>query len=503
MQLRTIPILTLFACTMLNAAPANYYPTKAWRHSSPEEQGLDSAVLAAMVSDIHRRGVGIHSITVIRHGNVVLDTAFYPYSAMPAPHDAASLTKSITAVITGIAVQQGRVALDGKMLSYFKPPEAPADPDPLKQKITVEDLLSMQSGLDCGFAPGEKELEEMKRQPNWLRYALALPMKYEPRTHYAYCSPGYHILGGIVANAYGTTLRDFGQKNLFDPLGIPPVLWTPDDQGRTHGWGDSHLMPLDFAKIAYLYLHDGIWEGKQIVPAEWVRKSITKQSDPGRGAGGGYGFGWWLAKTEGMDEFGGNGRGGQRIAIWPEKDMIVIVTGGGYPAGEAIPAIVKSIRSDAPLPENDPGARQLAQANAQASEVPAAEAVSPPPPLAQTISGRRYAFPRNSSRLDSISLDFRGKDPSVTINYLGTPITMPVGLDGRYRVGPWGPQKLPAGAKATWTAPDTLALDINFIANINHYTLVMKFSGDQVEVNAAESSGLMRNGHLTGTTQKQ
>src|SRR4051812_27696480 len=132
-----------------------YYPGKSWRQSSPEAQGLDSARLASLIAEISGKHLNIHSVAVIRHGYVVLDSYFYPYQPT-VPHDAGSLTKSITAAIMGTAVDKGLVKPDAKLLSFF-PSEAPRDADALKQKVTVTDLLTMQPGLDCGFAQGERE----------------------------------------------------------------------------------------------------------------------------------------------------------------------------------------------------------------------------------------------------------------------------------------------------------------------------------------------------------
>lgn len=494
---RFVFLLAFFGAQTLSAAAPTYYPTHGWRESTPEEQGLDSKVLAAMVDKITQKHLNVHSVTVIRHGYVILDAYFYPYRPT-ATHDVASVTKSITAAITGIAVDKGLVKTDQSLLSFF-PDERPANPDEQKQKITIADMLAMRSGLDCGFLPGEQELEQMRRTNEWVKFALALPMKYAPGEKFGYCSPGYHLLSSVVTAASREPLLDFGKKNLFEPLGIKDVIWPPDEQGRTHGWGDSHFYPRDFGKIGYLYLHDGQWDGKQIVSSEWIHKSITKQSDPGRGNGGGYGYGWWLAKTEGIEEFGGNGRGGQIVAVWPEKDMIVIITGGGYPANEVRAAIAKSIQADHALAANAEGDRELKAKVAEAARAPAALPLADLPAMAKTVSGAVYEFPRNASRIDGLSLVFSGKsEAQLKLKYLGTDLTIPVGLDGVYRLGPYGPLKLLAGATGKWTSDSDFALDLNFISNINRYSAVIHFEGSAIQVTISESSGLIRNGHLVG-----
>ena len=120
----------------------------------------------------------------------------------------------------------------------------------------------MESGLDCGFLPGEQELERMKRSANWVAFTLALPMNYERGTRPSYCSPGYHLLGSVIGAAAKTSELDFARKYLFDPLEIKDVVWGDDPQGRSHGWGDSHFYPRDIAKLGYLYLHGGEWKGQ-------------------------------------------------------------------------------------------------------------------------------------------------------------------------------------------------------------------------------------------------
>lgn len=473
-----------------------YYPGEQWRTATPESQGIDSTALASAIRQIHDKQWGTHSLLVIRHGYVVADADFYPYDGA-APHDLASVTKTITSTLTGVAVGSGVLRLDQPLLSFF-PNEAPANADEKKRSITVGNMLHMESGLDCGFLPGEQELEQMKRSANWVQFALSLPMKYDPGTHPSYCSPGYHLLGSIIGAASKMSEADFGKKNLFVPLGIRDVVWAVDPQGRNHGWGDSHFYPRDVAKVGYLYLHGGMWNGKQIVPADWVKTSITPPTG-GRNAPGGYGIEWNVANGPAGLQYGGTGRGGQTLWVWPDLDMIVVSMAGGN-AGQLAPLIRAAVKSDQPLPANAAGDADLKQAAADSVKAPGASAVPALPAMASAISGKAYTFPVNASRLDSLSLVFSGDGAKVNFKYYGEPLSFPIGLDGLYRVGAYGPLGLPAGARGSWTADDTFTLDLNFIANINHYTLAIKFLHDHtIAVTADEASGLMRNGHLTGT----
>jgi hypothetical protein len=338
----------------------------------------------------------------------------------------------------------------------------------------------------------------MKRSPNWVRYALSLPMKYEPATHPSYCSPGYHLLGSAIAAAAHMTEFEFGTKYLFQPLGMKPGVWGDDPQGRNHGWGDSHFFPADVAKLGYLYLHGGEWNGKQIVDRDWVKMSTTRP--PGaRNEPGGYGYEWNVTQGPGGLQFGGTGRGGQTLIVWPELDMVIVSMAGGNP-GNIAAAVRQAVKSDHALPENPAALAELQSKVTTVARPPKPDATTPLPKTAATISGAVYEFPVNPSRLDSLSLTFNGeKEAHVEIKYYGVPLSFPVGLDGVYRLGPHGPFQLLAGAKGKWTSDNEFLLDLNFVANINHYTLKIQFNKDGIDMTVTEASGLIREGHLVGT----
>ncbi len=482
-------------CLTSGGQSSTYWPSQKWRTATPESQGIDSQMLAAAIDQVIEKHLGVHSLLVIRHGYAVVDATFYPYDGR-TPHDLASVTKTVTSVLTGIAVSRKLIQLDQPLLPLF-PKERPAKADAQKQKITVGDLLRMESGLDCGYAPGELELEQMKRSSNWVQFALSLPMKYDPGTHSSYCSPGYHLLGSAIGAAAGVSEAEFAEKYLFDPLGIRGVVWAADPQARSHGWGDSHLFPQDVAKIGYLYLHGGNWDGQQIVPADWVAMSTAAPTGV-RGDHGGMGYEWNVTNGPNGRQYGGTGRGGQSLIVWPDLDLIVVSMAGGN-AGQIAQLVRLAVKSGQALPPSPLAVAHLNERLGAAANPPAAGAPSPLPSLAASISGAVYEFPVNSSRLDSLSLTFgKNGEARVDVKYYGQPLSFPIGLDGVYRFGPNGPFHMPAGATGKWMADDEFLLDVNFVANINHYTLDIRFDGDRIEVTANEASGLIRNGRLMG-----
>ena len=238
-------------------APApDYWPIDGWQTSTPEEQGFDSAKMAGGLQDMLAQQAEIDSLLVIRNGYIVLDAHFAPYDGT-FPHDIASVTKSIMTTLIGIAVDQGKLDLDQRMLSFF-PGRAIANLDEGKSRITIRHLVSMRNGMQSGcYEDDEPTLDAMRGAADWVQAALDRPMVSEPGTEFCYDSPGMHLLSAILQEATGMTAQEFAQQNLFTPLGIQEVIWETDPQGYTRGWGDLHLLPEELAKIGFLWLHRG------------------------------------------------------------------------------------------------------------------------------------------------------------------------------------------------------------------------------------------------------
>src|SRR5262245_9094580 len=169
-----------------------------WPTCRPEEAGLDSAQLVEMFDYVREHQVPVHSVQIARHGRLALDAYFYPFSA-EMRHDVASVTKSITSTLIGLAIQKGYLGdVQQPVLSLFGN-RTVAKQDARKQKITVEDLLTMQAVWDCGFEPKEARLFQMRRSPDWLQFMLDLPMVAEPGTRFGYCSGNPHVLSILLS----------------------------------------------------------------------------------------------------------------------------------------------------------------------------------------------------------------------------------------------------------------------------------------------------------------
>jgi CubicO group peptidase (beta-lactamase class C family) len=540
--LLVIPIL-LFARSGppgngMPAAP-DYWPTGGWRVTTPEAQGVDSEALALAIETARQKGLSIHSLLVVRNGYLVAEAYFFPYHKT-MPHDLASVTKSLTTTLAGIAIGRGMIrSVKEPMLPFFADLKI-ANKDERKERITLESLMTMTSGLDCKSQGGEPTLWEMLGSPNDVQHMLDLPMVAEPGANFVYCSGGMHLLSAIIARAAGRATGQttngqtaeqtlaFAREALLAPLGIREVLWPPDPQGVNHGFGNLHMLPRDMAKFGWLFLNQGKWDGKQIVPAEWVAAATRPQKSAGGSRD--YGYGWWIPKLDPSKSdsqksdtwvaFEASGRGGQQISVLPTKNTVIVFTGGGFPTGEVMKLVLPAIK-DKPLPANPQGVVRLKKAIAAAAAAPMPGAPSRSPVVEQAISARTIRFEPNWMGLMSLKLIFPppGQGPAAgatTAQFQFGPSlkqaqfglyakirganpfveSRPIGLDSVARFSGEGLMGLPVAAQGAWEDDHTFALEYDEIANINCYRLRLSFNmkdleGDHgVSVQAKERTGL-------------
>ncbi|MCJ7622064.1 MAG: beta-lactamase family protein, partial [Anaerolineaceae bacterium] len=252
-------------------------PTGSWETSTPEEQGMDSALLAEMLAEVEAEGHEIDSIMVVRNGYMVLDAYIDPFQA-GSKHIIHSCTKSIVSALIGIAIEEGHIqGLEQPILDIF-PGRTPAILDERKEAMTLKDVLTMSTGFDCkdSYLYGWQGLRELRNSDDWVQFVLDMPMRDEPGTRFEYCNSGSFLLSAILSETTGMSALEYAQKSLFGPLGISDVTWPENPQGINIGWGELHMLPHDMAKIGYLYLNAGMWAEEQIVPRDWIEESTRK-----------------------------------------------------------------------------------------------------------------------------------------------------------------------------------------------------------------------------------
>jgi CubicO group peptidase (beta-lactamase class C family) len=493
--LTTVVILVLLAallsgCGADGGTPGpkrDYWPTQGWRAAAPEEHGFDSAKLADALLTM-RDQTKLHSLLVIRGGDVVVDAYFYPY-ADSSPHDLASVTKSIMTTLIGIAVDQGKLKLDDPILSFF-PDATLANRDPAMENITVRHLAMMANGLEStGSAQDEGTLTQMEASANWVQFALDRRVVAEPGTQYVYDSPGMHLLSAILQKATGMTALEFARQYLFEPLGIREVIWPADPQGVTQGFTNIVLHPRDAAKIGYLFLNQGRWDGKQIVSREWVAEATKRQI--AMGDGNSYGYGWWLPPEE-TGEYFAFGRGGQYIRILPATyDALIVATGSSVDWDEFISLVAQTlVDPEKSLPANPAGVEKLDAALLAIRQPPSPQPVPPQPAIAQAVSGQTYELEANPFGLTTVQMTFDGSAEAVvrlTFADGRTPWTAPVGLDGVYRMSP-AENGLPAAYRGRWEGNDTFVVDLDTAGNRESFVLRLQFDGDRLAFTVREGT---------------
>jgi CubicO group peptidase (beta-lactamase class C family) len=304
------------------AEQGEYWPTGGWRTSTPEAQGMDGGILDQMVDNIKAQKLRLDSLLVIRNGYIVHETYFGSQSA-DQRHIQYSVTKSFVSTLIGIALDRGDIdRIDRRVLDFF-PGFTITDPNPRRESMTLEDLLTMRSGLK--WSDTDQDFSDLFRSTDWVRHMLNLPMVAEPGTKFSYCSGCTNLLSAVLQEATGMTAREFGEEALFRPLGISDLRWESDPAGISIGGWGLFLTPRDMAKLGFLYLHDGEWDGHQIVSAGWVKEATRKHTATDGTLG--YGYQWWTYPS--WDAYAALGRDGQTIFVIPGADVIVVTTAGG------------------------------------------------------------------------------------------------------------------------------------------------------------------------------
>jgi hypothetical protein len=316
----------------------SYHPPKndndGLKTGNLDNTGLDKNLLHEMVQKIvDGTYPNVHSVLIIKDEKLVFEEYFYEHDKYKL-HELRSATKSFVSALTGIAIEKGFIkSTNEKVLSYF-PEYTFQHNTEEKKRITIENLLTNQSGLDCDVynskAVGNESI--MAYEKDWIQYSLDLPMNDRAGGIGQYCSSNPIILGRIIEKATQMSLPAFAQQTLFKDIGIKNFEWhfKPDpSSGET--FCQLNLRSRDMAKFGLLYLNNGFWNGKQVIPKDWVEQSLDKHSVV---AGLDYGYLWWTKylDADGVRYYGklAQGNGGQKIYIFKELNLVTVITAGHY-----------------------------------------------------------------------------------------------------------------------------------------------------------------------------
>lgn len=300
------------------------WPTNGWETINPISASMKANTLNGMDNYIENWNDAhplshLDSVVVFRNGYLVKDWYYLLWDAEDI-HSLWSVTKSFTGTLMGIAIQEGFIpSVNEFVLDYFTDRNI-SNVDSRKEAITIEHLLMMSTGLAY---PGDDFIwSSWMNAPDQVQFILNLPMATTPGSIFNYDTGGSHLLSAIIQEATNMTMVDFALQYLFKPLGITKFNWQADKQNITYGGHGLFLTPGDMAKLGYLYLNDGYWDGQKILPTNWTQ-TVT-QTEWGLGGGWGYAQQWWTQSY--LNAYCARGRYGQSIFVLPEHDIIVVFT---------------------------------------------------------------------------------------------------------------------------------------------------------------------------------
>lgn len=327
--------------------------------STPAATRVSSRAIAALLDRLDEQSVEAHSIMVVRHGHVVAEGWRAPYSAA-APHLLYSLTKSFTAIALGLAVADGLLSVDDRVVDLL-PDHVPDDVSEQGRRITVHHLLSMTTGHETD------SLEEAWRlEPHDLtRGFLRVPFVHAEGARHVYDNATTYVLARIVERVTGHGLPELLDERVFRPMGIDHAEWDRLSNGTSFGFYGLHLTTEAVAAFGELLLREGAWHGQQLVPAAWMRLATSRHVETRRShddvldldSDSGYGYQIWMSR----DGYRGDGAFEQLCMVYPEHDLVVAVTSGGGPHGAAPGAVRDCLLPGIGAPRNADDDEALAE----------------------------------------------------------------------------------------------------------------------------------------------
>jgi CubicO group peptidase (beta-lactamase class C family) len=326
----------------------------AWTYTPPQEtdDGWETADLADVgislepLAELIERlrtlpDTLVHGILIIKDRKLVFEEYFrgIKYTGTETIqfdrrtiHNIASITKTVTSALLGIAIDRGLIeSVDLPAHTFF--PEIEEFKSDGKEEITLEHLITMTSGLEWNqnaydLRDPRNDIVLFYTAPNPIEYYVSRPLVAAPGTFFAYSEASINTVARAIERASGVELDGFAQEFLFSPLGISRVLWLRISPGYwVWASGNLEMTPRDMAKFGQLYLDGGVWAGQQVVSSEWVEASTSPHAWSGWS---GYGYTWWLGYLSGLPAYWGSGLGGQKIYVVPDLALVVVITGGSY-----------------------------------------------------------------------------------------------------------------------------------------------------------------------------
>jgi CubicO group peptidase (beta-lactamase class C family) len=482
-------LLALTLLLSINAAAgAVEEPPFTFPRSAPEAQGVSSAAILAFVEEAEQKLDALHSVMIVRHGQVIAEGWWEPYAA-DEPHMMFSLSKSFTSTAVGLAVADGKLNVDDPVLQFF-PGEAPAEPSANLKAMRVRDLLTMSTGHH------DEDIQKFPYQSDEsvVKHFLARSVAHKPGTFFVYNTPASYMLSAIVQKVTGQPVVEYLQPRLFEPLGIVNPTWEASRQGVSMGGFGLSIRTEDIARFGQLYLQKGMWQGKQLIPAAWVETATSRLmsngSSPSSDWEQGYGYQFWRSRH---GFYRGDGAHGQFCLILPQYDAVIAITSGTRDMGSVmnlvwdrlVPAL-KAGTLPADAASNRKLARRLSTLVLRTSSGAATSAV------AQTVAGKRYVFDKNAQSIESIALEpaSSGGGAAIALRISGVEQRI-AAAHNAWQKGTLVSSGTPnvVAASGAWTDGDTYTLKVVRYRTPFATTYQLRFTGDQLFVRAEQNVG--------------
>jgi CubicO group peptidase (beta-lactamase class C family) len=462
-------------------------------HSTPEAQGVDARGILAFVEAAEAEVERLHSFMLLRHGQVIAEGWWDPYAA-EHPHMMFSLSKSFTSTAVGIAISEGLFRLDDRVIDLL-PDDAPREVGPRLAELRVRHLLTMTTG----HASESLENVERAEQDNWARFILGKPLDFEPGTHFVYNSGASYLLSSIVQRLSGQRVVDYLETRLFEPLGIVGATWETCPRGiNTGGWGLS-IHTEDVAAFGQLYLQDGSWDGRQLVPSDWVARAtsnLVPSGDPATASdwAQGYGFQFWQCRH---GAYRGDGAFGQYCVVMKEQDAVLVMTGGlqdmQVPLDLAWEHLLPAF-SAADLPVAEPVEAPLPDLRI----LPQLGAVTSA--LSAEIAGVTFTLPTGAVTLENseggslLALTLDGIDRKIELGHASWIFDETTPFDGSSRT---------VAASGAWASDDTFVARLVFYETPFENTIALTFADGKVTITIAQNVSFDTTHllHAVGVTQ--
>jgi CubicO group peptidase (beta-lactamase class C family) len=346
----TTPSAILFVLFVCVLNPLSARPQAAngdgWLDVPPSSVGISAERLGQMEQAIKTGDFKtITSVVIARHGKIAYEH-YFDADGIDGLRNTRSATKTVTGMLVGAAIDRHLIpGVDAHVLDYLQDKLPLEYPDPRKSKITVEDFLTMSSLLECddenSFSRGNEE--RMYLVEDWAKFALDLPIRGFPDWEmkpkdspygrsWSYCTAGPTTLGVVLERAVKRPVPDFAEEVLFEPLGITSAKWQFQPLGTAMTGGGLQLRSRDLLKLGQLYLNGGIWNGRQILASAWVKNSVRAHANARLDTD--YGYLWWLQtfhlSAHSLRSYGMYGTGGNKVLVFPDEDLVVVITTTNY-----------------------------------------------------------------------------------------------------------------------------------------------------------------------------